>query len=581
MSRLRDMFSLTLRNKIYILSVGLVVILIGVVLTIVDRQVERQTTAKIESDFLSTYQIFNRFLKLRNERLVQACLLISELPVLKAQLSTKDPATIKDYILHREESPARIVQADILTLTDDRGRVLFRFDRPEKFGDTLSALPFIRAALEGEDPVPDEITTWVDDEKLYQIAAVPIFQRYVIGTLTLGNRLTQAEVELLKQDTKSEITFILENKVVASTHSDIRQVDLLRVYLVDRDTIKEQIRRKETVVKEVTLDGERFLCAFARVSTSGDAIYVMAISMDAALASLHVIEQVIVVVGFLAIVLSLVGGYFLARGITAPVLRLVEATEKIRGGDYDFQLSLTSRDEIGRLARSFNDMVIGLKERFLMSKFVSTSTVEMIRQEGGKLHLGGERRNVTVFFSDIRGFTAFSERVQPEVVIDLLNKYLSTQAKVIVKHHGIIDKFVGDELVAIFEGPDMVDNALLAAIEIQKEINRLNKDNPEDILIGIGINSGMAIVGNVGSEERMDHTVLGNNMNLGARLCAIAQPGQILVSESSWRLAKSKEVRVKSLDAITVKGISRPVPIYEVFSQDKAANPTLTTGGTP
>ena len=126
MSRLRDMFSLTLRNKIYILSVGLVVILIGVVLTIVDRQVERQTTAKIESDFFSTYQIFNRFLKLRNERLVQACLLISELPVLKAQLSTKDPATIKDYVLHREESPARIVRADILTLTDERGRVLFR-----------------------------------------------------------------------------------------------------------------------------------------------------------------------------------------------------------------------------------------------------------------------------------------------------------------------------------------------------------------------------------------------------------------------------------------------------------------------
>jgi adenylate cyclase len=137
----------------------------------------------------------------------------------------------------------------------------------------------------------------------------------------------------------------------------------------------------------------------------------------------------------------------------------------------------------------------------------------------------------------------------------------------IVKHHGIIDKFVGDELVAIFEGPDMVDNALHAAMEIQKEVIKLSRDNPENIQIGIGINTGMAIVGNVGSEERMDHTVLGNNMNLGARLCSIAQPGQILVSESSWRLAKSKEVKANQLDAITVKGITRPVPIYEVLYQ--------------
>jgi len=205
-----------------------------------------------------------------------------------------------------------------------------------------------------------------------------------------------------------------------------------------------------------------------------------------------------------------------------------------------------------------------LRERILMSKFVSSSTVEMIREKGS-LQLGGERRNVTVFFSDIRGFTAFSERVQPEVVIDLLNKFLSAQAKQIVRHNGIIDKYVGDELVAMFEGPDMVDNAILAAIDIMNEIPKLNRDNPEHIQIGIGINTGMAIVGNVGSEERMDHTVLGSNMNLGARLCDIAQPGQILISESSWRMVMSKEVRVNPLDAITVKGISRPVPIYEVL----------------
>jgi len=560
---LRQLFSISLRNKIYLMSVGLVAVTVGVVLSIVDRQVQNQTMEKIQNDFQSVYQTFNRFLKLRNERLLESCILISELPVLKAQLSTGDPATIRDYVLNREESPARIVDVDILTITDARGMVLFRYDQPETHGDTLSALPFIKRALGGDDALKDEVTTWINDEKLYQIATVPIFQPYVIGTLTLGERLTQDEVDLLKQDTGSDITFLLDNKVVASTFADIQQVDLLRAYLIDRDSINSRIHRKENVQKEVILGDERFLCAFARVSESGDAIYVMATSMDEALAALQTIEQVILIVGFLAVMLALVSGYFLSKGVTAPVQRLVEATERIRAGEYDFQIDASAHDEIGKLATSFNDMIRGLKERFLISKFVSASTVEMIRG-GGKLQLGGERRNVTVFFSDIRGFTAFSESVQPEVVIDLLNKYLSAQAKIIVQHHGIIDKYVGDELVAIFEGPDMADNALLAAIQIQKAITKLSKETTQNIRIGIGINTGMAIVGNVGSEERMDHTVLGNNMNLGARLCSIAQPGQILVSESSWRLATSKEINVRPLDAITVKGIARPVPIYEV-----------------
>jgi len=562
-SSLRQLFSVSLRNKIYAMSVGLVAVTVGVVLSIVDRQIQSQTMEKIQTDFQSVYQTFNRFLKLRNERLLESCILISELPVLKAQLSTGDPATIRDYVLNREESPARIVDVDILTITDAVGRVLFRYDEPEKSGDTLSSLPFIKRALGGEDALKDEVTTWVDEEKLYQISTVPIFQPYVIGTLTLGERLTQDEVDLLKQDTGSDIAFLLDNKVVASTFLDIQQVDLLRAYLVDRDSINAGIRRNENVQKEVILGDERFLCAFARVSQSGDAIYVMATSMDEALAALQTVEQVILIVGFLAVMLALVGGYFLSKGVTAPVQRLVEATEKIRAGEYDFQIDASAHDEIGKLATSFNDMVKGLKERFLISKFVSASTVEMIRG-GGNLKLGGERRNVTVFFSDIRGFTAFSESVQPEVVIDLLNRYLSTQAKIIVQHHGIIDKYVGDELVAIFEGPDMADNAILAAIQIQKAIRGLSKTTDKNIRIGIGINTGMAIVGNVGSEERMDHTVLGNNMNLGARLCSIAEPGQILVSESSWRMATSKEIEVNPLDPITVKGIARPVPIYDV-----------------
>jgi adenylate cyclase len=383
--------------------------------------------------------------------------------------------------------------------------------------------------------------------------------------LTLGKRITQEEAKALKADTRSDITFLLGNRIVASTHSDVAQIDLLRSYVVDRSALDLQINEGKSTQRKVKLDGEDFLCAFTRASNKSEAIYVMAISVDQALSGFQKIEKVILLVGVLSLIVAMAGAFLLAKGITAPLRKLVIGIEQIRAGHYDFQLQLDSKDEIGKLAQSFNEMVMGLKERFMMSKFLSSSTMKMIHKDGDNVQLGGERRNVTVLFSDIREFTAFSEKVEPEVVIELLNRYLSKQASIVSKYNGTIDKYVGDELIAIFEGEDMVDNAVLCAIEIQKAINELNKMNTDDIRVGIGINTGMAIVGNVGGEERMDHTVLGNNMNLGNRLCSIAQSGQIILSESSWRSIKSKDVRTRHLEAITAKGMSLPIQTYEVM----------------
>jgi adenylate cyclase len=567
MKFLPSLFGPSLRNRLLILTIMLVVVVSGSVLFVLNIEIRNLTDSKLQQDFANTYQTFKRFLTLRNERLVESCTLISELPILKAQLSTKDPSTIREYVLRSAESPAKVVEADIFTLTDEKGRVWFRLDQPEKFGDTIATLPSVQKALAGKDPSPADISILVIDDKLYQTVTVPIFQQYLVGTLTLGRRLTLDEAALLKQDTQSDITFLHGNRIVASTHSDIGQVDLLRSYLVHRAGLDAAMAGGKSIQEEVKLDGEQFLCAFSPASRGSDVVYVMAVSVDQAIAAVRKIESVVILVGLIALVLGIVGAYFLAEGITAPLRRLVVGTEAIRAGNYEFQLHVksASTDEIGILARSFDEMVLGLKERFLMSKFVSSSTVQMIRDEKGEVRLGGERRNVTVFFSDIRGFTAFSESVEPEVVIDLLNRYLSKQAAIITKYSGIIDKYVGDEVIAIFEGEDMVDQAVLCGVEIQREIALLNKANTEDIRVGIGINTGMAIVGNVGGEERMDHTVLGNNMNLGARLCSIAQRGQIIISESSWRLLKTKSVRTKTLDVVSVKGMSRPMQTYEVL----------------
>ena len=263
-----SLFTTTLRNRLLILTTILVVLIAGSVLLIVNFKVRDLVNDKLQKDFDITYNTFNRFNSLRNERLVESCLLISELPILKAQLSTHDPATIKDYILSREESPARLIGVDLFTLTNEKGQVLFRLDHPEKFGDTLASIPVIHLALEGKDPTPEDISFWIIDEQMYQTVTVPIFQKFVIGTLTLGKRITQEEAKALKADTHSDITFLLGNRIVASTHSDLAQIDLLRSYVADPPELDRKIEKGKSVQREVQLDGEKFLCAFARASNS-------------------------------------------------------------------------------------------------------------------------------------------------------------------------------------------------------------------------------------------------------------------------------------------------------------------------
>jgi class 3 adenylate cyclase len=260
--------------------------------------------------------------------------------------------------------------------------------------------------------------------------------------------------------------------------------------------------------------------------------------------------------------------FFMKSLVVGPVLGIEDVAARVGKGDFTAQAKIGSLDEIGSLAKRINQMVNELREKFHLQKFVSQQTVDAVKKstiEGIKL--GGERKSATVFFSDIRGFTAYSEKFEPERVVSMLNRCLSTQAMIIKEFGGDIDKYVGDELVAVFEGTDMVRRAVLAAIKIQKELlKRVHLDDKATIKIGIGINTGEMIMGAMGSEERMDYTVIGDSVNLGARLCSAAEPGQILLSHmSAQHIPNDPELRLRRLDPISVKGKERSVDVYEVI----------------
>lgn len=275
-------------------------------------------------------------------------------------------------------------------------------------------------------------------------------------------------------------------------------------------------------------------------------------------------------VGVLTILLVwLVIRFFMRFVVVRPVQMIESVATRVGLGDLTVQTTFASLDEIGTLARRINEMVIGLRERFQLEKFVSRQTVHAVRTSDlNGVRLGGERKLATVFFSDIRGFTSYSERVEPERVVSMLNAALATQSRIVREFGGDIDKYVGDELVAVFEGDGMVERAVKAALAIQKGLlETLPAEDRGKISIGIGINTGVVVMGAMGSPERMDYTVIGDNVNLGARLCSAAQPGQILLSGTSAEALRTAEwCQLNELEPMSLKGKKDPVRIFEVVT---------------
>jgi adenylate cyclase len=260
---------------------------------------------------------------------------------------------------------------------------------------------------------------------------------------------------------------------------------------------------------------------------------------------------------------------FMRRVVVRPVQEIERVATSVGAGDLSVEANVATLDEIGRLAQRINEMVRGLRERLHLQRFVSQGTVDAVRKSAlDGMAIGGVRKTATVFFSDIRGFTAYAERVEPERVVSMLNAILSAQAGIVRSHGGDIDKYVGDELVAVFEGDGMAERAVRAALEIQRSASDALAPEDRDVVsIGIGIHTGELVMGAMGSPERMDYTVIGDTVNLGARLCSAAAPGQVLISEATFRALEAPEwCDLTPLESLAVKGKRAKVKVWQAAS---------------
>ena len=212
--------------------------------------------------------------------------------------------------------------------------------------------------------------------------------------------------------------------------------------------------------------------------------------------------------------------------------------------------------------------------RRVFSRYVTTQVVDEILSEPEKLSLGGERRPVTILFADIQGFTSLAEDMSPEEVVGILNEYFSAMTKIIFEHQGTLDKFIGDCIMAVFGAPlaipDHTKRALYTALEMKEELRKLQgkwkREGKIPFRVGIGINTGEVVVGNIGSEERMEYTAVGSEVNLASRLESLTREydAEIIISEAVYQKVKDI-IKVKPLGEAKIKGMKRPVRIYELL----------------
>jgi adenylate cyclase len=217
------------------------------------------------------------------------------------------------------------------------------------------------------------------------------------------------------------------------------------------------------------------------------------------------------------------------------------------------------------------------RERF--QRLLSPQIAQQVIEGKVEIKKGGEARQTTVLFSDIRGFTAMSERSSPQVIVDMLNEYFELMVEVIFKYEGTLDKFVGDEIMALFGAPvshpDDPARAVRTALEMVEVLGQLNetrrrRGDPE-IQIGIGINTGEVVAGYLGSSKALAYTVIGDTVNTGARLCSLAKAGQIIISQNTYEHVRDA-FEVVELPPTHVKGKSEALKVYNVIGERKAGS---------
>lgn len=339
-------------------------------------------------------------------------------------------------------------------------------------------------------------------------------------------------------------------------------------------------------------DGKNYLGSFKKIGFADSGV-ITTISEDKAFQAVYEIQERNIYIMIISLSASLMIVFFFAKSISRPVLKLLTATLKIARGDFKVDIVPTTRDEVGVLTNYFIKMGQGLEERekvkSILGSMIDPTVVKEAMIDMAALKRGSEKR-ITAFFSDVAGFSTISEQLTSIQLASLLNEYLGAMTIILKKYDGVLDKYIGDAIVGIFNAPVDIETPELCAakasiemIEKLKELrvywteNNLYSKDAQEMDVRIGLNTGLAKVGFMGTDALASYTMMGDTVNLAARLEAAGKDYgvNILISETMNDAIQS-EMFTRKLDLVRVKGKNEPVKIYELISGKENVNPKIT-----
>lgn len=387
------------------------------------------------------------------------------------------------------------------------------------------------------------------------------------------------QVFLSGLETYSEyLSYIVNERGEIVAHPDANLL-VNRISFAKNEIVKAALTSPidNTQMSYTNEEGKERVGSFYKIPL-GNLTIVSSVDKETALLAVRRLARRNILITLAALFFSIMVIYLFAKTLTSPVKKLVAASKRVVDGEYKLNLKSKSKDEIGVLTNSFVSMAEGLEEREKMKeafgKFVNEQIADMAMK--GEIKLGGERKDVTIFFSDIRSFTAISESMQPEQVVEFLNEYMTAMVDCVNETHGIVDKYIGDAIMAVWGTPishgNDAENAVNGALMMRESLRKFNEGRGGEgkpiIKIGCGINTGPVLAGQIGSSSRMEYTVIGDAVNLASRVEALNKPFGTDVLITSDTYARVKDIfDVEPMKKIKVKGKKDPQQIYAVIAR--------------
>lgn len=557
-----------LEKRIVAFFVGLLMLIQVAGFFAISYAIEQNARRNLREELNVGARVFKRLLDQKEQQLVSATNVATRDFAFRGAVATGDRDTIMDVLRNHGSR----ISATRLALVDMTNVVTADTVQPALIGKPFAFPDLIEAAATKNTVSAIRIV----DDTIYQLVIVPVLAPVPIAWVVISFVIDNGTASDLKAITGLDVSFLgaMRNQppaIFATTLTPDNRADLQ----VQAITVSNRSDTSSAIV----LGGEEFEMLATTIASDRDkggqasVVAVLHRSVRDGLQPYETLKLALLFLAVASLVITLIGSIRIARRITRPVRKLALAARQVAAGNYGEPIVLEQNDEIGELAIAFNNMSKGLTERDqvrdILGKVASHEVAEQLLKHN--IELGGEERDVTVLFTDIRNFTALCENHPPALTIGLLNRYLTLINAIVDEHEGVIDKYTGDGVMALFGAPigrpDDPQRAVFAALAIDKRMRQLARELADEHLpnpdVGIGVNTSRVVAGNIGSPTRLNYTVLGDGVNLASRLESLTKRYQVPIIVGETTAANARNLAYLELDKVRVLGKSNAVRIFQ------------------